>query len=87
MDNHVYQFDNKVRVETKGGPIGPIYTRFKDDIEVAIEALEKGSQLGNDIIEIDAKKKEEDMDKTDTKVTMEIVQKIANSINPMINLL
>jgi hypothetical protein len=26
------------------------------------------------------------MDKTDTKVTMEVVQKIANSINPMIKL-
>ena len=42
--------------------------------------------MGNDNIEIDAKKKEEDMDKTDTKVTMEVVQKIANSINPMIKL-
>ena len=116
MDNHVYQFNNKIRVQNKGGPIGlkltgeifdcimidwdkkllkelekfkmipGIYTRFKDDIEVAIEALDKGSTLGNDNIEIDAKKKEEDMDKTDTKVTMEVVQKIANSINPMIKL-
>jgi hypothetical protein len=116
LNNHVYQFDNKMRVQDKGGPIGlkltgeifdcimidwdkkllkelekfklnpEIYTRFKDDIEVAIEALDKGSQLSNGIIEIDDKKKEEDMDKTDTKVTMEVVQKIANSINPMIKL-
>jgi hypothetical protein len=69
----VYQFNNDIRVQNKGGPIGlkltgeifdcimldwdrkmltelkffkmipEIYTRFKDDIEIAIESLEKGS--------------------------------------------
>ena len=72
MDNHVYQFENQVRIQGKGGPIGlkltgeiadclmidwdkqllaklktfklipEVYTRFKDDIEIAIESLEKG---------------------------------------------
>ena len=72
MDNHVYQFGNKVRIQKQGGPIGlkltgeiadclmidwdkklllelkkyrmvpEVYTRFKDDIEIAIESIEKG---------------------------------------------
>ena len=116
MDNHVYLFDKKVRVQKKGGPIGlkltgeifdcvmidwdkellkrleksqmtpEIYTRFKDDIEIAIESLEKGSKLIEDKIIIDDTKKEMDKDETDTKVTMEVIQNVANSINPMIKL-
>ena len=66
--------------------IPEIYTRFKDDIEIAIESLEKGSKIIEDKIVIDDTKKELDKDKTDTKVTMEIIQKVANSINPMIKL-
>ena len=83
MDNHLYQFENKVRVQNKGGPIGlkftgeiadclmidwhkkllaelnkyrlipEIYTRFKDDIEIAIDSLEKGSRIEGDKITID----------------------------------
>jgi hypothetical protein len=116
MDNHVYQFDDKIRVQDKGGPIGlkltgeifdcimidwdkqllekleklklipEIYTRYKDDIEIAIESLAKGSQIDEDNIIIDDTKKEEDENETDTKITMKVIQKIANSINPMIQL-
>ena len=73
MNNHVYQFENKVRVQKQGGPIGlkltgeiadclmidwdkkllielkklkmepEVYGRFKDDIDLVIERLEKGS--------------------------------------------
>ena len=116
MDNHAYQFDNKVRIQNKGGPIGlkltgeiadcvmidwdkkllsklksyelipDVYTRYKDDIEVAMESLDKGSKLEDDKIILDEEKKSVDEDKSDTKVTMEIVQTIANSIDPMIKL-
>ena len=116
MDNHVYQFENKVRIQKQGGPIGlkltgeiadclmidwdqklltelekyrmipRVYTRFKDDIEIAIESLEKGSKLAGDRIIVDEDKKLEDEDKSDCKMTMEIIQEIANSINPMIKL-
>ena len=116
MDNHIYEFENKVRLQKQGGPIGlkltgeiadclmidwdkklleklksykmipELYTRFKDDIELAIDSLEKGSKLVDDKIIFDERKKLEDADKTDTKVTMEIVQQIANDINPMIKL-
>ena len=116
MDNHVYQFGNKVRLQQNGGPIGlkltgeiadclmidwdmklltelkkyrlipEVYTRFKDDIEIVIESLEKGSRIEGDKIVVDEKKKGEDESKCDSKTTMEIVHKIANSINPMIKL-
>ena len=116
MDNHVYQFENQIRIQKEGGPIGlkltgeiadclmidwdkkllaelkkykmipEIYTRFKDDITIAIESLEKGCSLVEGDIKIDGKKKEVDDTKTDSKVTMEFIQEIANSINPMIKL-
>ena len=116
MDNHVYQINNEIIVQNKGGPIGlkltgeifdcvmidwdnkllqklekftmvpELYTRFKDDIEIAIESLEKGSQVLEDEIVIDDTKKAIDEGITDTKVTMGVIQNIANSINPMIQL-
>ena len=63
-----------------------IYTRFKDDIEVAIESLEKGCKLMEDKIVVDKEKRVKDENKSNTKVTMEIIQEIANGINPMIQL-
>ena len=117
MENHLYQFENKVRIQKKGGPIGlkltgeiadcimldwdkklldklkklemipDVYTRFKDDIEIVIESLEKGSKLTDDgRIIVDETKKENDEERSDNKVTMDIVQQIANSVNPMIKL-
>jgi hypothetical protein len=116
MDNHVYQFDNKIRIQKQGSPIGlkltgeiadclmidwdrkllaklktfkmipEVYTRFKDDIELVIESLEKGSSLVEGRIVVDKKKKLVDENRTDSKVTMDIIQQIANSIDPMIKL-
>ena len=63
-----------------------VYTRFKDDIEIAVESLEKGSMLVEDKIVVDTNKKVVDENRSDTKVTMEIVQEVANTINPMIKL-
>ena len=116
MDNNVYQFQNRVRLQKQGGPIGlkltgeiadclmidwdkkllsklkeyniipEVYTRFKDDIEIVVESLEKGSMLVEEHLIIDENKKIEDQTKSCSKVTMEIVQKVANSLNPMIKL-
>ena len=116
MTNHIYQFENKFRIQKQGGPIGlkltgeiadcimihwdkellsklkhfkmipEIYTRFKDDIEVAIESLEKGCKVMEDRIVVDEEKRLEDENKSDTKVTMEVIQEIANGIDPMIQL-
>lgn len=116
MDNHLYQFNNEVRIQSKGGPIGlrltgeiadcmmidwdktllaelekigvapGVYTRFKDDIQIVNEALEKGSIITGGKLEIDDDKKEMDKNKSDAKVTIEVIQNIANDINPMIQL-
>ena len=116
IDNHVYQFGNKARIQKQGGPIGlkltgeivdclmidwdkklleelkkyrmipEVYTRFKDDIEIAIESLEKGSKLVGDKIVVDEDKKIIDETRSDNKITMDIIQEIANSIDPMIKL-
>ena len=116
MDNHIYQFENKIRIQSHGGPIGlkltgeiadclmidwdkkllaklksfqmipNLYTRFKDDIEIAIESLEKGSILIDDKIVVDENKKLVDENRSASKVTMDVVQQIANTINPMIKL-
>ena len=116
MDNHVYQFNNELRIQTKGGPIGlkltgeiadclmldwdkklmaelrkfeiipELYTRFKDDISIAIETLEKGSKIVGDQIVVDDARKTLDENISDAKVTMRVIQEIANNINPMIKL-
>ena len=59
-----------------------IYTRFKDDIQIVIESLENGSKIEDGKIVVDEQKK----DRSDSKVTMNVIQEVANSINPMIKL-
>ena len=77
---------NLIRELKKLRLIPEVYSRFKDDIELAIESLEKGSKIIDGKIVIDKDKMVEDENKSDSKVTMEIIQEIANSINPMIKL-
>ena len=114
MDNHCYQFNGQVRVQSKGGPIGlkltgeiadcvmidwdktflaelkkldivpEIYTRFKDDVTIVSEALEKGSIINDNKIVIDNDKKFLDKNKSDEKVTIEVIQNVANGIENMI---
>ena len=80
-------WDQKLLAKLKTYKMIPeIYTRFKDDIEIAIESLEKGSKIMEDKVVIDETKKYIDETKSDSKVTMEVIQEIANSINPMIKL-
>ena len=51
-------WDNKLLAKLKSVKIDPeIYTRFKDDIEIVTECLEKGSILMEDKIIVDDKKK------------------------------
>ena len=80
-------WDKKLHEKLKKFKIKPeLYTRFKDDIDMVIESLEKGSNLIEDKIVVDENKKFKDENVSDAKMTMEIVQKIANGINPMIQL-
>jgi hypothetical protein len=91
----VYQFNNQIRLQNKGGPIGLkltgevadcvmvewdkklmkelkkveietfVYTRYKDDIEVVAESVEKGTKLVEGKLIIDEQKKIEDEHKSD----------------------
>ena len=80
-------WDKKMLKElSKYNLIPEVYTRFKDDIEIVLKSLEKGSELIYDKIVVNENKKVLDENKTDCKITMEIVQKIANNIDPMIQL-
>ena len=114
MENHVYRFHNKLRIQKTGGPIGLaltgevadcyilnwdkkfltkletlgmvplVYSRLKDDILIAIEALEKGTKYVEGHLIIDDIKKLEDEDETDTKVTMKVLKDVAESIDSML---
>ena len=80
-------WDKKLLTELKAHDIVPeVYSRFKDDIQIAMESLQKGSRLKDGKIVVDENQKILDENITDTKVTMNIIQQIANSINPMIKL-
>ena len=50
------------------------------------ESLDKGSTLVEGKIVINENKKEMDKDKSYEKVTMEVIQEVANGIDPMIQL-
>ena len=114
MKNHVYRFDNQLRVQANGGPIGlaltgevaecymmnwdkkflrktkdigieiDLYSRFKDDILISATDIEKGTRLVNGNLVLQEEKKIEDKDKTDEGFTMEIIQQVANEVDPMI---
>lgn len=45
-----------------------VYSRFKDDINIVTEALEKGSKLVGGKIVIDEEKKFIDAEKSDSKI-------------------
>ena len=114
MENHVYRFENTIRKQKSGGPIGLsltgdiadcyligwdkefieklkslgidliLYERFKDDITISVECLEKGSKYENGGIVINMEKKKLDAERLDGDVTMEIIVEIAQSIDEII---
>ena len=61
-----------------------MYSRFKDDIFVSALDLEKGTKISDGKLVIDMKKKEEDKEKHEDDITMDIVRQVAELINPMI---
>ena len=81
------EWDTKLLNELKKVDIEPfVYTRFKDDINVITESVEKGTKLVDGKLVIDEQKIKDDEEKTDSRVTMDIIVKIANTIDPMIQL-
>ena len=116
MKNHVYKFQNQIRLQMKGGPIGlaltgevadccmidwdrkfikklkelnlavPLYSRFKDDMLLVAKAVENGVKFEDGKLVIDAEKKKSDETKNVHEVTMGLMQKIRESLDPTIKL-
>ena len=61
-----------------------LYSRLKDDILISTESVKKGTKYENGNLVMDASKEKEDAGKTDTKITMEVLQDIAHSVDKMI---
>ena len=81
------EWDRILMKELKKLNIEPmVYTRFKDDIEVVMESIEKGTKWEEGKLVNDDDKVLEDENKSDSKVTIGVIQQIANNINPMIQL-
>ena len=61
-----------------------VYKRFKDDITMVAEALEKGSKLVDGKIVIDEEKRKNDLSKEYDEISMEIILEIAESIDDIV---
>ena len=61
-----------------------VYERFKDDITLVAEALEKGSKLVEGKIVMDEEKRKNDSSKKDDEISMEIIREIAESIDDIV---
>ena len=84
-DCYMLNLDGKFLEKLKTIGMEPlVYSRLKDDILVAIEALEKGTQYIEGKLVNDAEKKIEDEPKSDTKITMEVLKDVANEVDPML---
>ena len=62
-----------------------MYSRLKDDILIITESLEKGTKFEDDKLVFDASKRMEDANKSDEKITMEVIRDIAGSVDSMIS--
>ena len=61
-----------------------IYFRFKDDITIITQSLEKGTKWKEGKLVIDLNKKKVDMEKSNEEVTMEVIRNVAESVDGMI---
>ena len=61
-----------------------LYSRFKDDILMAIRRLEKGTKIDDGKLIVDIEKKIEDELKSGSKVTFETLKEIAEEVDPML---
>ena len=61
-----------------------IYERFKDDITMMLEVIEKGTKFEDGQLVVDEGKKSNDEEKSDEEITMEVIKDVADSIDDMI---
>ena len=60
------------------------YKRFKDDITIMVEAIEKGTKLEEGKLVIDMEKQKTDENRSHDEVTMEVIVDIAESVDGII---
>ena len=53
------------------------YSRFKDNVFLSASSLEKGTKLVDSKLIVDLQKKEEDKDKMDDDITMDIIRQVS----------
>ena len=71
------EWDRILMKELKKLNIEPmVYTRFKDDIEVVMESIEKGTKWEEGKLVNDDDKVLEDENKSDSKVTIGVIQQL-----------
>ena len=84
-DCYLIQWDKKFISKLKSLGINPIiYQRFKDDITIVAEELEKGSKLEDGKIIINEEKRNVDMEKRGEEVTVELIVDVAESIDDIV---
>ena len=84
-DCYMINWDKQFLKKLSSVGISPaIYERFKDDITLLLESLEKGSKYSNGKLIMDMDKKMQDEAKSDEEITMEVVKVIAESVDEMI---
>ena len=83
-DCYLIQWDkNFIRKMKTLGIDLKLYKRFKDDIFIIAEVMEKGSKFEGESIVLDMAKKETDYSRKDEDITMEIVVDVAESVDGM----
>ena len=55
-----------------------VYARLKDDINIIVESVENGSKVVDGKIIIDFEKQKEDENKSDAKITIDLIKEVAN---------
>ena len=81
-DCYLIEWDKKFIKKLESLGINLIfYKRYKDDITIIAEAVEKGTAFENGTITIDLEQTEKDSDKSDDVITMDLIVKIAESVD------
>ena len=81
-DCYMIKWDKKFLQKCKDLGINlTLYSRFKDDVFLSASSLEKGTKLENGRLIIDLLKKEEDEDRMDDEVTMDIIRQVSEQVD------
>ena len=77
-DCYMIKWDKKFLQKCKDLGINlTLYSRFKDDVFLSASSLKKGTKLVDGKLIVDLQKKEEDKDKMDDDVTMDIIRQVS----------